>query len=91
MKGEWGVNSGQGEKEAAGGGREVGGKEGTTLRPSRVCAGAASGDMTEITEGLTGGEEIVTGLVTAKPRQEAAAIERSPFMPGPPGSNNKKK
>ena len=47
--------------------------------------------MTEITEGLTGSEEIVTGLVTAKPREEAAAIERSPFMPGPPGSNNKKK
>ena len=91
LLGELGLTIDQTEQQAAPGSRELWVKEGTTLRPRRVYAGAASGDMTEITEGLTGSEEIVTGLVTAKPREEAAAIERSPFMPGPPGSNNKKK
>ncbi|WP_302282487.1 efflux RND transporter periplasmic adaptor subunit [Alistipes putredinis] len=91
LLGELGLTIDQTEQQAAPGSRELWVKEETTLRPRRVYAGAASGDMTEITEGLTGSEEIVTGLVTAKPREEAAAIERSPFMPGPPGSNNKKK
>ena len=91
LLGELGLTIDQTEQQAAPGSRELWVKEGTTLRPRRVYAGAASGDMTEITEGLTGSEEIVTGLETAKPREEAAAIERSPFMPGPPGSNNKKK
>lgn len=91
LLGELGLTIDQTEQQAAPGSRELWVKEVTTLRPRRVYAGAASGDMTEITEGLTGSEEIVTGLVTAKPREEAAAIERSPFMPGPPGSNNKKK
>ena len=91
LLGELGLTIDQTEQQAAPGSRELWVKEGTMLRPRRVYAGAASGDMTEITEGLTGSEEIVTGLVTAKPRQESAAIERSPFMPGPPGSNNKKK
>lgn len=91
LLGELGLTIDQTEQQAAPGSRELWVKEGTTLRPRQVYAGAASGDMTEITEGLTGSEEIVTGLVTAKPREEAAAIERSPFMPGPPGSNNKKK
>lgn len=91
LLGELGLTIDQTEQQAAPGSRELWVKEGTMLRPRRVYAGAASGDMTEITEGLTGSEGIVTGLVTAKPRQEAAAIERSPFMPGPPGSNNKKK
>lgn len=91
LLGELRLTIDQTEQQAAPGSRELWVKEGTMLRPRRVYAGAASGDMTEITEGLTGSEEIVTGLVTAKPRQEAAAIERSPFMPGPPGSNNKKK
>lgn len=91
LLGELGLTIDQTEQQAAPGSRELWVKEGPMLRPRRVYAGAASGDMTEITEGLTGSEEIVTGLVTAKPRQEAAAIERSPFMPGPPGSNNKKK
>ena len=91
LLGELGLTIDQTEQQAAPGSRELWVTEGPTLRPRRVYAGAASGDMTEITEGLTGSEEIVTGLVTAKPREEAAAIERSPFMPGPPGSNNKKK
>lgn len=91
LLGELGLTIDQTEQQAAPGSRELWEKEGTTLRPRRVYAGAASGDMTEITEGLTGSEEIVTGLVTAKPREETAAIERSPFMPGPPGSNDKKK
>lgn len=91
LLGELGLTIDQTEQQAAPGSRELWVKEGTMLRPRRVYAGAASGDMTEITEGLTGSEEIVTGLVTAKPREETAAIERSPFMPGPPGSNDKKK
>ena len=91
LLGEIGLTAVETDSQAAPGSRELWVKEGTTLRPRRVYAGAASGDMTEITEGLTGSEEIVTGLVTAKPREETAAIVRSPFMPGPPGSNDKKK
>ena len=66
------------DSQAAPGSRELWVKEGTTLRPRRVYAGAASGDMTEITEGLTGSEEIVTGLVTAKPREETAPSSAAP-------------
>ena len=91
LLGEIGLTAVETTRQAAPGSRELWVKEGTPLRPRRVYAGAASGDMTEITDGLTGSEEIVTGLVTAKPREETAAIERSPFMPGPPGSNDKKK
>ena len=89
LLGEIGLTAVETDSQAAPGSRELWVKEGTTLRPRRVYAGAASGDMTEITEGLTGSEEIVTGLVTAKPREETAAIERSPFMPSPPGGKNK--
>ena len=77
LLGEIGLTAVETDSQAAPGSRELWVKEGTTLRPRRVYAGAASGDMTEITEGLTGSEEIVTGLVTAKPREETAAIERS--------------
>ena len=91
LLGEIGLTAVETDSQAAPGSRELWVKEGTTPAPRRVYAGAASGDMTEITEGLTGSEEIVTGLVTAKPREETAAIERSPFMPGPPGSNDKRK
>lgn len=87
---EIGLTAGNTDEEAAPGSRELWVKEGTTLQPRRVHVGAASGDMTEVTEGLTGNEEIVTGLTTAQPKA-TAAIEKSPFMPSRPGENNKKK
>ena len=48
--------------------------------------------MIEITDGLNEGEELVVDLEAsfAAPVAEDET-ERSPFMPGPPGSNKNKK
>ena len=37
------------------------------------------------------GEEIAVDLTSDTPAQAAAPTEKSPFMPGPPGSDKKKK
>jgi HlyD family secretion protein len=71
--------------------REVWVKDDHTLRARLVRTGTASGDKTEITEGLTDGETVVTGLTTiAEAVAESSTTERSPFMPSQPGSNKKK-
>lgn len=71
--------------------REVWVKDDHTLRARLVRTGSASGDKTEITEGLTDGETVVTGLTTiAEAVAESSTTERSPFMPSQPGSNKKK-
>lgn len=71
--------------------REVWVKSGQTLSARFVTTGAASGDLTEITEGLADGDEVAVGLAAASAAPEAAATtERSPFMPSPPGGNKKK-
>lgn len=66
-------------------------KKGQTLEPKLISIGMASGNVTEITEGLSEGEEVIlemASVVTAEPEKEA--VEQSPFMPGRPGSNKKK-
>lgn len=70
--------------------RELWIKQGTTLQPRYVTTGSSSGDQTEILEGLTDGEEVAVGMTTEKAAPEVTA-ERSPFMPGPPERDKKKK
>lgn len=76
--------------EAPAGKRLVWTKTGQTLQPKTVTIGSVSGSFTEITEGLSEGEEIVVDLESAAEAPVATA-EKSPFMPGPPGSDKKKK
>ena len=78
--------------EAPAGKRLVWIKNGQELKPKAVSVGSTSGNMIEITDGLNEGEELVVYLEAsfAAPVAEAET-ERSPFMPGPPGSNKNKK
>lgn len=68
-------------------------KQGNQLQPKSVSIGTSSGNMTEIVEGINEGDEIAVDMDSELPAMttETAAGERSPFMPGPPGSNKKKK
>lgn len=58
-----------------------------TAVPARVRVGVNNGFLAEITEGLTAGEEVVTGLRSVSQASfpgEPAGGESSPFMPKPP-------
>lgn len=57
---------------------------GKTLEPRFVTIGTASNNLTEITEGLKDGDEIAVDLASSAVVAKAE-IEKSPFMPGPPG------
>lgn len=62
--------------------------EGNTLRPQVVETGYTMNDRTEILSGVKDAQTIVSGIsAKASVRKETA---RSPFMPGPPGGNNRK-
>lgn len=76
--------------EAPAGKRMVWIKSGQNLQPKTVSVGSTSGSLIEVTEGLSEGEEIVVDLASSQLAPTAAATEKSPFMPGPPGSNKKK-
>lgn len=65
-------------------------KQGQQLTPRAITVGSTSGNMIEVTEGLTEGEEIAVDLTSDAPAPMAEAAEKSPFMPGPPGGNKKK-
>ena len=71
--------------------REVWVKQGTVLIPLAVRTGASSGDMTEITEGISDDDIVATELISLSPKEMTAPTESNPFMPTPPGRNNKKK
>lgn len=77
-------------KQIESGSREVWVCIGSQLIARRVETGAASGELTEITAGLTDGEEVVVGIGNDLPVPMAAGAERSPFMPTPPGGRGKK-
>ena len=66
--------------------------ENHTFTAHPVQVGINNGLMTEITGGLSEGTPVVTEAVFG-PTEPAAepSGERSPFMPGPPDRNNKKK
>ena len=75
-------------EQTVAGRREIWVKEGQTLAARFVVTGAASGDRTEIVEGLSDGDVVAVGL-TAASAAPAAAVERSPFMPSGPGRKQK--
>lgn len=76
---------------AVAGKREVWVRSGGTLTPRYVTTGATSGDRTEILNGLTDGEEVAVAMTSTASVEQMPTAERSPFMPTPPGGNNKKK
>lgn len=90
LLGEVGVTVG-GSATSAPGKREVWVMRGRELRPCLVTTGAASGDLTEITEGLTDSDTVAVELTAVTQQPQAPTTERSPFMPSPPGSDKKKK
>ena len=74
-------------------------REGNTFIAHPVVVGISNGVNTEIVSGIGEGAVVVTEAtigrmpgegVTADTQQEPSG-EKSPFMPGPPGSNKKKK
>lgn len=73
-------------------------REGNTFTAHPVTVGISNGINTEIISGINEGATIVTeatigkmpGGGSAADMQQASGGERSPFMPGPPGSNKKK-
>lgn len=80
-------------KEPSPGKRIVWLEKGRRLEPKEVTVGISSGNLTEITDGLTEGEKIVVNLAAALPMAQAgnADTEKSPFMPGPPGQRKRSK
>ncbi len=73
-------------------------REGNTFTAHPVTVGISNGINTEIISGINEGATIVTEATIGQmpgggapaDMQQAAGGERSPFMPGPPGSNKKK-
>lgn len=64
-----------------------------TVRAVAVEIGEAAGSQTEIVSGVDEGALVATGIASATATEAVeptANGERSPFMPGPPGSNKKK-
>lgn len=81
-----------GAQDAPSGKRMVWVKDGQRLKPKAVTVGSMSGNLIEVTDGLSEGEEIAVDLTSsAAPAEMTSSTERSPFMPGPPGSDKKKK
>lgn len=87
---ELGLSISEENKEVPAGKRLVWAKNGMNLQPKVITTGSTSGSFIEVTEGLAEGEEIVVDLEAASTAPVAAA-EKSPFMPGPPGGDKKKK
>lgn len=69
-------------------------REGNTFIAHPVQTGISNGIMTEILGGIDEGtviiEEAVIGVSAEMAENETSDVERSPFMPGPPGNNKKK-
>ena len=70
-------------------------KEGNTFTAHPVTIGISNGMKTEIISGITEGIQVISeaniGNSSANGQPEMNAnSEKSPFMPGPPGSNKKK-
>ena len=66
--------------------------EGNTLSPRAVTAGTGDNTVTEVAGGIKEGEEIAVEIASdAIDLPQPGGAERSPFMPGPPGSDKKKR
>jgi HlyD family secretion protein len=61
-------------------------KDGNAISPKRITVGMSSMNMTEVIDGLSDGDEIVTDFTAENSGMPAGnQMERSPFMPQPPG------
>ena len=76
--------------EVQAGKRMVWVREGKSLSPKQITVGTSSASTTEVTDGLNEGDEIAVDMASAAQVPAVPEGERSPFMPGPPGRNNKK-
>ena len=73
-------------------------REGNTFTAHPVVVGISNGVSTEIVSGIAEGTVVVTEATIGRmpgengeaDMQQEASSEKSPFMPGPPGSNKKK-
>lgn len=75
--------------EARGGQRSVWVKDGLVLREKTVAVGITNGLITEITGGLTDGDDVITGMTTGSVAADITKnteTESSPFMPQRPGA-----
>lgn len=91
--GEWQIEQPSGKP--SGGQRTVWVKSGNALVPKAVTLGMTDGISTAVLEGLSEGEEVVTGIgpgMTARATDAPGSGETSPFMPTPPGGgrNNRR-
>lgn len=62
---------------------------GNVLEPVPVQTGATDGENTEILSGLRAGDKVAVGIKAETAVKPQKAMERSPFMPGPPEDRNK--
>ena len=76
--------------EVQGGKRMVWLRQGNTLTPKQITVGTNSSTLTEVTDGLTEGDEIAVDMATTAAMPAKPQGNQNPIMPGPPGRNNKK-
>ena len=73
-----------------GGKRMVWVRDGNKLSPKQITVGTSSTAVTEVAAGLQEGEEIAVDMAAAMDMPAMPQGNQNPFMPGPPGRNNKK-
>ena len=71
--------------------REVWVKQGTVLIPLAVRTGASSGDMTEITEGISDDDIVATELISLSPKERTAPAESRRLGKTPAGRKSRGK
>ena len=78
--------------EAPEGKRLVWVKNGNRLEPKAITVGSSNNNVTEVLSGLEEGEDVAVDLAVEAPViANQTEQERSPFMPGPPGSKKDEK
>ena len=78
--------------EAPEGKRLVWVKNGNQLEPKAITFGSSNNNVTEVLSGLEEGEDVAVDLAVEAPViANQTEQERSPFMPGPPGSKKDEK
>ena len=65
-------------------------RDGNKLSPKQITVGTSSTAVTEVAAGLQEGEEIAVDMAAAMDMPAMPQGNQNPFMPGPPGRNNKK-
>lgn len=66
--------------------------EGDKIVAHSVSIGATDGSNTQILKGISSGTKVITGLnVISEEKPEEPETESSPFAPGPPDKDKKKK